>query len=198
MDVVKSSYSFNYLEDGIMEFPDAMKAYMFIDEAKELVEGMSWEKAHKDEWLMLIECLETVEYDGFVDLGLPSGTKWKRINEDENDYFTFGEALKEFGKKNLPSTEDFQELIDHCKSEWDDVRKGRVFTGPNGQSIFIPALGYREKSGSTVINGGSRGYYWSSSISGEQFAVFLYFDSDKVDAGYNYRSCGYSVRLVQK
>lgn len=199
MDVVKSSYSFNYLEDGIMEFPDAMKAYMFIDVARELVEGMSWEKAHKDEWLMLIEGLEAVEYDGFVDLGLPSGTKWKRINEDENDYFTFDEALKEFGKKTLPSREDFQELIDHCKSEWDDVRKGRVFTGPNGNSIFLPALGYKSKNGFNVLSVGSYGDYWSGSIYDENDAHYLSFSSDVVcaDNG-NIRSYGLSVRLVQK
>ena len=198
MDVVKSSYSFNYLEDGIMKFPDAMKAYMFIDVARELVEGMSWEKAHKDEWLMLIEGLETVEYDGFVDLGLPSGTKWKRINEDENDYFTFDEALKEFGKKTLPGREDFQELIDHCKSEWDGTRKGRIFTGPNGQSIFIPALGYRKKDGSTVAGRGSNGGYWSSSISDEENACSLCFGSDGVYTAHDYRYYGNSVRLVQK
>ena len=198
MDIVKSSYSFNYLKDGIMKFPDAMKAYMFIDVAKELVEGMSWEKAHKDEWLMLIEDLEAVEYDGFVDLGLPSGTKWKRINEDENDYFTFDEALKEFGKKTLPSREDFQELIDHCKSEWDDVRKGRVFTGPNGQSIFIPALGYKNRYGSTVLRRGSDGFYWSSSIYDEERAYYVYFRSGGVYADNGFRYYGYSVRLVQK
>lgn len=180
MDVVKSSYSFNYLEDGIMKFPDAMKAYMFIDVAKELVEGMTWEKAHKDEWLMLIEGLEAVEYDGFVDLGLPSGKKWATVNVE--GYFTFDEAVKFFGGY-LPSKDDFKELIGNCKSEWDNVRKGRVFTGPNGQSIFLPALGYRKKDGSTVYGRGS---------------YVLYFCSDGVYAADYDRYSGYSVRLVRK
>lgn len=198
MVISQDLIEFNYPENRIKKFTSEAHAYLFIDTVHRMLAHSAWEKEVKEKWLLLLEYMEVVEYDGFVDLGLPSGTKWKRINEDENDYFTFGEALKEFGKKSLPSNEDFEELLENCRSEWDDARKGRIFIGPNGNNIFFPALGYRAKSGSTVINGGSSGYYWSSSISGEQFAIFLYFDSNKVDAGYNCRWCGNSVRLVQK
>lgn len=99
----------------------------------------------------------------------------------------------------LPTSDDLQELIRYCRYEWDDARKGMVFTGPNGNSIFLPALGYRyrDKNGSTVVSRGSNGYYWSSSIVDEEDAFDLDFSSDVVYADdYFNRGAGFSVRLV--
>lgn len=98
----------------------------------------------------------------------------------------------------LPTSDDFQELISNCKSEWDDVRKGRVFTGPNGDSIFLPAVGYKDRYGSTVNSKDFSGTYWSSSISDydEEYACYLYFGSDEVLADNSYHSDRLSVRLV--
>ena len=37
---------------------------------------------------------------------------------------------------------------------------GYLVTGPNGNSIFLPAAGQRD--GTSLTNAGSSGYYWSS------------------------------------
>ncbi|MBO4774011.1 MAG: hypothetical protein J5516_04475, partial [Bacteroidales bacterium] len=47
--------------------------------------------------------------EGFADLGLPSGTKWKATNEGDG-YYTYDEAAKKFGKK-VPTKAQFEELV---------------------------------------------------------------------------------------
>ena len=41
----------------------------------------------------------------------------------------------------IPTLQQFRELLDNCSSEWTSVNdvEGRRFTGPNGASIFLPA-----------------------------------------------------------
>ena len=51
------------------------------------------------------------------------------------------------GEWRVPSSEQFQELIDLCDKEWIPDYKGTgkcgyLFTGPNGNSIFLPAAGW--------------------------------------------------------
>lgn len=75
----------------------------------------------------------------YVDLGLPSGTKWKKTNE-KGGFYTYNQALKTFGNK-LPSYEQIMELMQFC--DWDWKTNGRIIsmqgTGPNGNTIeFIP------------------------------------------------------------
>ena len=64
----------------------------------------------------------------------------------------------------MPKKEEWQELLANCESKW--TRKngvgGRLFTGPNGNSIFLPATGYRW--GCVTYDVGIYGYYWSSSL----------------------------------
>lgn len=128
----------------------------------------------------------------FVDLGLPSGKLWAKENIE--GYSTYDEAVKTFGE-NLPSREAFKELKKECKWRWDAERKGMVVTGPNGNSIFLPASGYRY--GSSVDDVGCDGHYWSSSRSDEFFAYNLYFNRDEVYPDVNHsRSYDYSVRLI--
>jgi hypothetical protein len=52
-----------------------------------------------------------------VNLGLPSGTFWKDKNEigGWNNYFTYEQALNQFGDR-LPTKEQLQELKD---SSWE-------------------------------------------------------------------------------
>ena len=132
------------------------------------------------------------DYDGnFVDLGLPSGTLWKETNEA--GFHTYDEAVQRFGD-NLPSREQFEELQTLC--QWDWIGDGMKVTGPNGNSIVLPAAGSRSCSGD-VSNVGSYGYYWSSTPDGSVNAWRFYFDSGN-EYLLNYGRCfGYSVRLVQ-
>ena len=45
----------------------------------------------------------------------------------------------------MPTMEHIGELFDNCTSEWTTLNgvNGYKFTGPNGNSIFLPAAGYR-------------------------------------------------------
>jgi hypothetical protein len=74
---------------------------------------------------------------------------------------------------------------------------GRKVTGPNGNSIFLPAAGYRY--GSSLNYAGSWGIYWSSSLRTDYplRGWNLYFDSSNFDMDDNYyRYYGRSVRAV--
>ena len=128
---------------------------------------------------------------GYVDLGLPSGTLWK--DKNENGFFTYDEAVSRFGSS-LPSKERLEELNSECKWEW--YGSGYKVTGPNGNSIMLPASGYRGCDGS-VFNVGSNGMYWSSTPIDSDGAWGLNFFSGGVYM-YSYIRCfGRSVRLVQ-
>lgn len=52
------------------------------------------------------------------------------------------------GKGTLPTADLFEELFTMCKKEWIQVKGvyGYKFTGPNGNSIFLPAAGHRIQS----------------------------------------------------
>ena len=131
----------------------------------------------------------------YVDLGLPSGTKWKSVNETggKDGFYTYDDAVAAFGDQ-LPTKEQCEELINAC--EWSWTGSGYKVTGPNGQSITLPAAGYRGCNGD--VNGvGSYGYYWSSSPYESGRAWSLGFYSGNHDMYYYIRCIGRSVRLVQ-
>ncbi|MDY4849803.1 MAG: hypothetical protein SO182_00995, partial [Paludibacteraceae bacterium] len=74
---------------------------------------------------------------------------------------------------------------------------GRIVTGLNGNSIFLPAAGYCSNDG--LYYAGDDGYYWSSSLcSHPDFAWLVGFRSDYVDRYNLSRYYGQSVRPVIK
>ena len=98
----------------------------------------------------------------------------------------------------MPTLTEQIELLDNCTWEWTTQNSvnGRKVTGPNGNSIFLPAAGYRY--GSSLSNAGSYDYFWSSSLneSHPYGAYVLYFYSGSYDWGYYGRYYGRSVRAV--
>ena len=64
----------------------------------------------------------------------------------------------------MPTQAEFQELLDNTTVTWTTQNgvKGRLFTASNGNSLFLPAAGYRGNS--SLNDAGSYGYYWSSSL----------------------------------
>lgn len=62
-------------------------------------------------------------------------------------------------------------------------------------AVFLPAGGYR--SGTTINNYNSSGYYWSSSHYNSSNSYDLYFYSGSKSMDYHYKSRGHSVRLVR-
>ena len=131
---------------------------------------------------------------GFVDLGLPSGTLWKNSNEG-GDYtrYTYDEAVRKFGNK-LPTKQQLEELKNKCTWTW--TGSGYKVTGPNGESITLPAAGYRDCDGDVGLVG-KGGYCWSSAPYDSDYAWYLGFSSSDVNMFNVDRCTGLSVRLVQ-
>lgn len=132
---------------------------------------------------------------GYVDLGLTSGLLWKQ--QPEEGFYSYSDAVSEFGD-NLPTKAQFEELLEECLFTWDDTNKGRIVTGPNGKSIFLPAAGYRD-CGGEEHSVGIGGYFWTSNPKGESFAWTLFFSNKTKENMSNYNQChGFSVLLVTK
>jgi hypothetical protein len=132
--------------------------------------------------------------NGYVDLGLPSGTLWKNANEG-GDYsrYTYDGAVSRFGNK-LPTEQQLEELKNKCTWTW--TGSGYKVIGPNGNSIYLPAAGLCGIDGD-VDDVGKCGIYWSSTPDGSGIAWCLYFESSEVNVFDVDRCFGLSVRLVQ-
>ena len=80
----------------------------------------------------------------------------------------------------MPTIDEFEELFTECKKEWVEDTQNHVagykFTGPNGNSIFLPAAGTRTQG--NVSGEGLNGYYLSGSINAtdNRFAMAYSFD----------------------
>ena len=100
------------------------------------------------------------------------------------------------GSWRLPTKGEFEELIKRCKWTWTTQggHKGYMVTGPNGNSIFLPAAGWRYGTSAAGVSG----LYWSSMPFGSntQGACSLYFGDGDRSVGWDYRSYGLSVRAV--
>ena len=101
------------------------------------------------------------------------------------------------GTWRMPTYAELNELNTQCTWEWIDTNdfKGYKVTGPNGNSIFLPAAGYRRMS--SLNHAGSEGNYWSSTPDDyEGSACYLYFNFDRHYMGNRFRIYGHSVRPV--
>lgn len=98
----------------------------------------------------------------------------------------------------MPTKEEQQELIDNCTWTWttQNGKNGHKVTGPNGNHIFLPAAGYRY--GTSLINDGYYGYYWSSTPYGtlDDNACGLYFSGGGEGVGGSDRGYGQTVRPI--
>ena len=98
----------------------------------------------------------------------------------------------------MPTKEELEELVDNCS--WRRIRKvgyrGYKVTGPNGNSIILPAAGWRY--GTSLGNTEGLGYYWSSTPYGgiTQYAYNLIFFSGSHIVDESSRYYGYGVRPV--
>jgi hypothetical protein len=129
---------------------------------------------------------------GYIDLGLPSGTYWKKTNE--SGIYNYDNAVSKFGDK-LPTKEQFEELKNEC--EWTWTGNGYKVTGPSGDFITLPAAGGRYCY-ENVRYLGMCGSYWSSTPYDSVYAWLLDFNSSGVNMDNDLRRCiGQSVRLVQ-
>ena len=128
----------------------------------------------------------------YVDLGLPSGALWRNSNEGgEYALYTYEEAVSMFGNQ-LPTKQQLEELKDEC--EWTWIGNGHKVTGPNGNSIVLPAAGFINGEG--VQGKGDFGYYYSSTSDGSGVWE-LRFYSSQITTYCNNPFNGRSVRLVK-
>ena len=102
----------------------------------------------------------------------------------------------------MPSSDQIKELCNssYTTSEWtqlNGVYGRKVTSKSNGNSIFLPAAGYRRDDGLYVA--GSYGDYWPSSLrpSYDSDAYDLYFSSQIWSCYTSYRYNGQSVRAVR-
>ena len=118
------------------------------------------------------------------------------IDEDDNLTPQYDAARVNWGGSwRTPSADELYELIRKCtltKTTQNGVNGYKV-EGPNGNSIFLPAAGYR--TGSSLYSVGIRGYYWSSSPVRLDYAYYLLINDGSVNSNFH-RFYGLSVRPV--
>lgn len=111
-------------------------------------------------------------------------------------------ARKEWGNYwRIPTIGDCEELEGKCTFEWITFKGvyGKKVTGPNGNSIFLPACGFCKDS--ELYESNVYGYYWlgnsSESDINSKYAYDLYFYEDRISwRSMSGRYCGYSIRPV--
>ena len=83
------------------------------------------------------------------------------------------------GNWRMPTYDECAELK-KCKQKWIEYHGvgGLLITGPNGNSIFLPAVKYK---GENVLGGWSKAWYWTASIHDDvsSNAYYLGFNNDK-------------------
>lgn len=139
----------------------------------------------------------------FIDLGL--SVLWADCNigantpEEFGNYYSWNDIPKEY---KIPTKEQQDELRNNCTWTWvtqNGVNGYKVTSKKNGNSIFLPAAGYRYNS--DFYNAGSYGYYWSNSIntSGNDihYAYYLFFCSGYVDQHYGSRVWRFPIRPIK-
>ncbi len=98
----------------------------------------------------------------------------------------------------LPTDKEIDELINKCKWSWTTQggHKGYKITGPNGNSIFLPAAGLRYWT--SLSDAGGHGYYWGATPNEDitYNASNLYFGSGNFYRGWVGRDFGHSIRPV--
>ncbi|MCD8266392.1 MAG: protein kinase, partial [Prevotellaceae bacterium] len=102
------------------------------------------------------------------------------------------------GSWRLPTASEIDELIEKCQHTWTTVGDidGCKVTGPNGNSIFLPAEGSYEDE--LLLDDGYVGHYWTSTPY-ECYTERAYgfsFDSAIIEQDWEARSIGRSVRPV--
>lgn len=104
-------------------------------------------------------------------------------------------------KSSMPTAAQIAELIKGTKQTWTTVDgvSGIRFTANNGNSIFLPAAGYR--NGTTVEGANVKGLYWAGTVNtiSSDYGKTLSFDSDgSAVTGMSQRQLGLCVRSVRK
>lgn len=103
------------------------------------------------------------------------------------------------GSARTPTYLEFEELIAQCSFQWTSQEgvSGMLVTGPNDNTIFLPAAGTYDGSNLSLID--QLGTYWSSTPfedgDDRAYVIQLYFFGD-YSTFWGYRKLGYPIRPV--
>ena len=139
-----------------------------------------------------IECIKVRK--GFLKLRIETRCIDKRENFKDTARSNWG------GSWRLPTRREMEELVNKCTWTWTTQSgvNGYKVTGPNGNSIFLPAAGYCD--GSSRDNVGGHGYYWNSTPDGSRTyeASDLSFFRGRRWMSESSRDYGHTVRPVSE
>ena len=128
--------------------------------------------------------------DGFVD------NKTELDPFDDAAYINWGPSWR------TPSMDQYQELCDQCTIQWTTINgvNGMMVTGPNGNTMFLPAPGYHWYDNVYDLN--DWGYYWSRTLysdSNRAYCIYFYYYYSVEHWGMYYyqRAVGHPVRAVR-
>ena len=132
----------------------------------------------------------------YWDSSAPMDNKTVLDIEDDAAHANWG------GSWRMPTKEEWRELMKKCTWKWTDNYNdtgiaGQVVKATNGNSIFLPAAGWRSSTGTGDI--GFAGWYWSSSLEADSpdcaWIIRLYSVSGFMSHGW-IRNYGMTVRPV--
>ena len=154
-------------------------------EPKEIYNWGSYKWCNGSSSTMTKYCISSS--DGTVD------NKTELDPEDDVAFVNWGSSWR------MPTMEQQQELINSCTWTWTQKNgvNGQLVTGPNGNTIFLPAAGYRWRDSRYDV--GPAGYYWPRTLYPDfsNYAYNMILSSNGVRWSYGYRSYGVSVRAVR-
>ena len=179
------------------------KAMSILDQAIEEAYAEGYRDGYKDREAELpVELQENkIEY---IDLGLPSGTKWSSDYEHIDSglmYLPYSEA----SDLNIPTEEQFDELSKKCKwirmVDSNDIFIGFTVVGLNGKKIFLGSTGYVQIEEPLY---GIRSYFWlkenEDTDNPQKPHAYLYsYNSNSSNIETSTEFCGYklAIRLVK-
>ena len=143
--------------------------------------------------------LENYLYYNFIPGGNYSDENWINIGSEISGTEYDVAHVKWSGYWRMPTLKECMELIERCTWMWTTCNgvNGQKVTGPNGNSIFLPAAGCR--TGSSV-GLGSFGNYWMGTQYENGIGGAYHFFCKPDGMGMDFFSCinGFSVRAVSE
>lgn len=137
----------------------------------------AWGETEEDsyyDWNTYKHCTVTTDWYGNI-------INWNITKYNENDNLTTLQSVDDAAAVHwsnlgnncrIPTKNDWNELITHCTPEWTTKNgvKGVLLNVKNGESLFLPAVGFRHEDG--IFDGehypqhyDGYGFYWTSSRS---------------------------------
>ena len=164
------------------------------------LDPLTWKEGKEAgyDWASYRWCMGTdntmTKYCSNSSYGYESFTDAKTVLDPEDD--AAHENLG--GNWRMPTDAEWTELRENCTWTWTTQNgvSGRLVSGTNGNSIFLPAAGNRTTV--SIYNAGAHGNYWSSSIYSFRSSDARYVGFSSGDVGrFNYYRCdGKPIRPV--